>query len=99
MGARFTLSYDNLFMGYWEQFHIWSNNSFGANLVLYASYFDNILIIWDGDDSQLEAFLAHCQNNPFGIEFTHVLDSQKLIFLDLELMVDDEFMYFFSYPF
>lgn len=90
MLAWFAPSYDNLFMGYWEQFHNWSDNPFGANMVPYARYSDGILVIWDGVDCQLEAFLAHCQKNPFGIEFTHILDNQKLVFLDLELMVDDE---------
>lgn len=30
----------------------------GANLVLYTSYIDNILITWDGSDAMLEAFIA-----------------------------------------
>lgn len=90
MGARFAPSYANIFMGFWEEHFIWKNNPFGANLVLYARYIDDILIIWDGSDPSLQSFLEHCKNNPFGIEFTHVLDEKCLVFLDLELQSDQD---------
>lgn len=85
MRARFAPSYANLFMGYWEHFNIWSHNPYGVKLVLYARYIDDILIIWNGTEEQLEGFLHHCQNNQYGICFTHVLASHSLIVLDLEL--------------
>ena len=45
---------------------------------------------WNGTDEELEGFLAHCSKNPFGISFTHVIDEKSLVFLDLELQVDEE---------
>lgn len=33
-------------MAYWEENHIWHNNPFGANIVYYGRFLDNI--IWDG---------------------------------------------------
>lgn len=88
VGARFAPSYANLFMGfmgYCDNSFIWKNNPFGANLVLYARYIDNILIIWDGTDQDLSNLLDYCKENPFGIEFTQVINKDCLVFLDLEL--------------
>lgn len=59
----------------------------------YTRYIDDILIIWDGSDLQLEQFLCHCQSNPFGIEFIHVVDKQTLVFLDLEFRANSEYSY------
>lgn len=56
LGARFSPSYANLFMGYWEKSFIWNNNPFGANMVLFARYIVDILI-WDGTDQDLSNFL------------------------------------------
>lgn len=69
----------------WENFFIWKNNLFGANLVFYDIYIDDILIIWDGPDQDLSNFLEYCKDNLFGIEFTYVIDKDCLVFLDLEL--------------
>lgn len=48
MGARFALSYANLFMGYWKENCIWAHNPYGENLVLFTRYIDDIVVIWDG---------------------------------------------------
>lgn len=45
IGARFATSYANIFMGYWEESFIWNNYPYGANLILFARYIDDILII------------------------------------------------------
>lgn len=82
MGARFVPRCANLFMNYWEQHHIWTNNPYRANLVQYSSYIDEILIIWDGSGLQLEQLLCHCQSN--------LLDEETLVFLDLELRADTD---------
>lgn len=75
-------------MGYWEEQYIWANNPFGANLVLFVCYIDDIVIIWDGTKEELLEFVNHCQNNPYGIKFTNVIDETSLVFLDLELYHD-----------
>lgn len=74
MGAKFSPSYANLFISYWELQNIWANNPYGGNLVLYARYIEKILIIWNGTDEELEGFFAHYSSKPFGISFTHVVD-------------------------
>lgn len=40
----------------------------------------------------LNKFLKYCNSKPFGITFTHVVDDTSLIFLDLDLRIDEEGM-------
>lgn len=59
MGARFAPSYANLFMGNLEELFIWNINPYGANLILYNKYFDDILVICEGTDSALACFFEY----------------------------------------
>lgn len=90
MGARFAPSYANLFMGFWEDQCIWANNPFAANLALYVRYIDDVQIIWNRSEMELQNFLKYCNANSFGKAFTHVVDDNSLVFLDLELNVHHE---------
>lgn len=89
MGANFAPSYANLAMGYWEKNHIWYNNPYSANIVFFGRYSDDIIVIWDGPVDLITLFVEHCNRNPYGLAFTHVFDSNNLIFLDLELSHKD----------
>lgn len=88
MGANFAPGYANLTMGHWEELNIWSNNPYARHLIFYGRYIDDILIIWDGGPDAFSSFVAHCNNNSMGLSFTHVLDSEELVFLDLTLSHD-----------
>lgn len=90
MGAHFAPCYANLFMGYLEKSCIWQHNPFAKHLVYYGRYIDDILIIWDGPPDITDKFVSYCNNNMFGIQFTHVLDAHSLVFLDLELGSDGD---------
>lgn len=67
-------------MGYWEKGHIWANNSFAEHIVFYGRYIDDILLIWDGGPDVFSPFVAHCNADPLGLSFTHVLDPKELFF-------------------
>lgn len=88
MGAHFAPCYANLFMGFWEKFYIWFQNTFGRHLVYYGRYIDDVLIILDGSLEAVSQFVSYCSSNQFGIKFTHVVDAKSLVFLDLELASD-----------
>lgn len=85
MGANFAPSYTNLTMGYWELQYISHNNPFAAHIIYYGRYIDDIILIWEGTSESIESFVKHCNCNSLGLSFTHVIDPEKLIFLDLEL--------------
>lgn len=56
MGANFAPSFVNLFMGFWEEAATWRNNPYSKNLVSYGRYIDDIIIIWQGDQSTVDMF-------------------------------------------
>lgn len=85
MGANFAPSYANLAMGYWEKNFIIQNNPHCANIVFFGRYIDDIIIIWDGPVDLVSLFVQHCNSNPYGLSFTHVVDPTNLAFLDLDL--------------
>lgn len=85
MGAYFAPCDPNPLMGFWEKFHVWSQNPFARHLVYYERYIDDILIIWDGPLDTVSEFVTYCNSNPFGIKFTFVVDAKSLVCLDLEL--------------
>lgn len=89
MGANFAPSYANLAMGYWETHHIWKNNPFSSNIVFFGRYIDDIVIIWEGSMELIGEFVTYCNQNTYGLSFTHVADTTTLAFLDLELGFHD----------
>lgn len=90
MGASFAPSYANLFMAYWEDLNIWTENLFARHLV-YVRYIDKVIVIWHGDTNLSQKFPQYCNNNTFGIHFKSVTDPNELIFLNLELYHDQDF--------
>lgn len=89
MGANFAPIYANLTMGYWERQYISHNNPFIANIILFGRYINDIVIIWDGTIDSLVQFVSHCNHNNLGLSFTHVVNPDRLAFLDLELYHSD----------
>lgn len=85
MGANFAPSYANLAMGLWEHRYIWHNNPYQKHLIFYGRYIDDVIIIWHGGDDVVNDFVSHCNSNQYGLSFTHVMEKDKLAFLDLDL--------------
>lgn len=88
MGGRFTPCYANITMGLWEEFFLWNNNPFLRHIIYYGRYIDDVLLIWNGVKHLFMSFVAHCNGNDPGLCFTHVIDPDSLVFLDLELLHD-----------
>lgn len=76
-------------MGKWEHQYIQQNNPYASHIVYYGCYIDDVVIIWDGPESMIPAFLQYCNTNNMGLSFTSVSDSNKLAFLDLKLFHHD----------
>lgn len=82
--------YANITIGYWEEIEIWNDYAFFKFIIFYGRYIDDILLIWSGVSNTLESFLKHCNNNTLGQNFTYVVDSVKLVFLNLELSHEED---------
>lgn len=87
MGTSFAPCYANITMGFWKEQFVWYNNPFAKHIVFYGRYIDNVLSIWDGSPDFL-SFVNHCNANDMGPSFTHVIDLDRLVFLDLEQFHD-----------
>lgn len=83
MGANVAPTYANLTMGFWEAKYIWRNNHLSAHIDFYGRYIDDVVIIWEGTDTDINNFVSYCKSNLFGLSFTTVYNNQSLAFLDL----------------
>ncbi|MEE6515787.1 hypothetical protein FKM82_024830 [Ascaphus truei] len=62
-----------------------------AGLVYYGRFIDDIIIIWDGEESDLFDILSSFSNNSFGLKFTFDINNLSTVFLDLALSIDTDF--------
>lgn len=53
MGTMMAPSYANLFMGLFEESHIYSGHQYVANLVFYRRYIGDLLFIWEGNEEEI----------------------------------------------
>lgn len=90
MGANFAPVYAKLTMGHWEEDNIWANNPFAKFIVYFGRYIDDIVLIWSGGPEKFSSFVAYCNSNTFGLTFTHVLNSQQLVFFDRVPIHDED---------
>lgn len=59
MGAKFTLTFPNLYMGWWVELFIFNDfNLFRGDIHFYAGFIDNIVLIWSGKD-RFDEFCVH----------------------------------------
>ncbi|XP_063781355.1 SCO-spondin-like [Pseudophryne corroboree] len=96
MGTRFAPSYANLYMGLFEDTHVWGGD-FGANLVLYGRYIDDLFIIWDGDLTSAQQFVSSLNSNHFNLKFTHSYHPRTINFLDVTLEAREGKIYTSNY--
>uniref|UniRef100_A0A803JQE7 Reverse transcriptase domain-containing protein n=1 Tax=Xenopus tropicalis TaxID=8364 RepID=A0A803JQE7_XENTR len=86
MGAKFAPSYANLYMGWWEESHIFGGDSpFLSHVVVYKRYVDDLIFIWKDTESTFSQFVDHLNNNELNLKFTSNFSSTNITFLDLEL--------------
>lgn len=85
MGAKFAPSMANLFMAKWEEDVIYSIRR--LKLVLWRRYIDDVLLIWDGDQSSLDRFMIDLNNNDRSIRLQHESSGVEVHFLDLKIRV------------
>ncbi|KAJ1156481.1 hypothetical protein NDU88_009200 [Pleurodeles waltl] len=89
MGAKFSPSYANLYMGQFEKNHLWSNcpTHITEHILYWGRYIDDILAIWTGNIPDLNRLIEHLNTNEFNLVFTHKVDTTQIEFLDLLLYI------------
>ena len=86
MGAKFSPSLANLFMGWWERSRIFGHDSpRRLDTVFYCRYIDDLLFVTSDSNADLLVWLAFLNDNPLNLKFTGELNMNTINFLDVNL--------------
>ena len=85
MGTRAAPNYANLYMGQFEEKHIYQTD-WSQYVRFYGRFIDDICLIWQGTESQLKSFLKHLNEVHPSIKFTFEYSKHRINFLDITLM-------------
>ncbi|CAJ0944436.1 unnamed protein product [Ranitomeya imitator] len=89
MGAAFTPSYANLFMGLWEHEYIQNmDHTLMGSVILWMRFIDDILFVWQGSQTELDTFLQYLNDTSRVSPFPHMIQD-SINFLGLDIMIDD----------
>lgn len=66
MGSKVSLSYANIFMGFFEEGFIYS---FHKQPLMYLRYIDDVLMLWHHDDKSPNEFFDHANTCHESITF------------------------------
>ena len=87
MGTRAAPNFANIFMGQFEESHIYQSQ-WMTHIKFYGRFIDDICIIWGGTEQQLCEFMHHINNVHASIKFTTDHSTNKVNFLDVTLEKD-----------
>ncbi|XP_073537706.1 uncharacterized protein [Phyllobates terribilis] len=87
MGARCAPAFANLFLGWWEDTHVYPLREYNYGVFKWFRFIDDILIIWTGTEAEAIDFVDRLNVNDFNIHLTHCISSSAVYFLDLEIRI------------
>ncbi|XP_073518019.1 uncharacterized protein [Phyllobates terribilis] len=87
MGARCAPAFANLFLGWWEDTHVYPLREYNYGVFKWFRFIDDILIIWTGTEAEAIDFVDRLNVNDFNIHLTHCISSSVVYFLDLEIRI------------
>lgn len=84
MGAKFSPSLANLYMGWQERPRVFGGgNPFRTKIVVYLRFIDDLLlVVWGGVDL-MSSMLVYFNENQLNQSFTGMTDSRSIFFLDI----------------
>ena len=86
MGAKFSPSLANLYMGWWEKSRIFGGTSpRRSDTVIYCRYIDDLLLVISDESADLDEWLVYLNDNELNLRFTGNLQPTTIEFLDLKL--------------
>ena len=89
MGSLFAPNYAKLFMGLWEDRHIFNNNPFANNILFFRGHIDDIFMGFTGSEDELRAFSDYINSTHPSLHFTMEYSCEKIHFLDLLITVNE----------
>lgn len=89
MGAAYAPNYAGLFMGLWEEKHLYSlSNPFLKYITWYGRYIDDLFFIFTGNEDQLKQFHNYLNDTNKNIKLSLEYSQDCLNFLDLQISLD-----------
>lgn len=88
MGAKYAPSLANLFMAKWEEDLVYTQSR--PEVTLWARYIDDILLLWDGSETDLSDYMHFLNTNNRGIHLSYEASQEKIHFLDLTVSVSGD---------
>lgn len=71
MGAKFSPSLVNLYMGWWKEEFLFScTNPYMGTIKRYGRYIDHLILVWDETAADLAYFIANANKNVLNLEFS-----------------------------
>lgn len=90
MGAKFSPSLANLYMGWWERHFIYGGtNPFRSHIRMFKRYIDDLIFIMDNRFGTLENFLKYLNDNDRNLQFTGQSNNTDICFLNVHLCGHD----------
>ena len=83
MGTKCAPPFANLFLATLEEKALATWH--GPHPLLWLRFLDDVLMLWSGDNDQLQTFLSHLNNQMSQIKFTMSSSQESTTFLDLEI--------------
>ena len=85
MGTRVAPTLANLFMGYFEEKHVYS---YKLQPTMWVRFIDDIFMVWPHGKTELEAFINHLNRVHSNIKFTSEFSEKNIPFLDTMVYVE-----------
>ncbi|OCT95536.1 hypothetical protein XELAEV_18013222mg [Xenopus laevis] len=81
MGAKSVPTYANLYMGWWEEVHIYGGSlkDTGA-IIIHKRYIDDAIFVWKGEGNTFLNFLSNLNKNYLNQNFTGTFDKKDSLF-------------------
>lgn len=80
MGAKFSLSLANLYMGWWDRLHIFGTDSpRRKDTIFYSRYIDDLLFIYSEPHVDMEQWLDYMNDNVLNLRFTGKFNTKSIV--------------------
>ena len=90
MGTRVAPTFANLFMGYFEEKHVYT---YKVQPTLWVRFIDDIFLVWPHGMEELKSFITYLNLVHDTIKFTATMSFDKIPFLDTLVMIDDNIIH------
>ena len=87
MGTKLAPSFANIFMGWFEETHVYP---YKLQPLLWKRYIDDISIIWQHIEEELNKFIKYLNNKHDTIKFTEETSDVSINFLDITIALNPQ---------